>query len=165
MASSVAEGKSMPWQPAFAGSALFAVAGIHFITALTFIADLSDWQGIKATLPDWQAISERLAAATAEEIYEWLMLSAYVFGTLAVVFLVLGLLTWRGVARQGVRVTSTIFVVISWLGALRLVASADGGGTGTGAGPNAFFLLVLTVALVAMITLWISAGARWVRGD
>ena len=96
MASSVVEAKGMPWQPAFAGWAHFAAAGIHVITSLTFIADLSDWQGIKATLPDWQAISERLAAATAEEIYEWLMLSAYVFGTLAVVFLVLGLLTWRG---------------------------------------------------------------------
>ena len=165
MATSVAENKTMPWQPVFAGSALFAVAGIHFLTALTFLADLSDWQGIKATLPDWQSISERLAAATAEEIYEWLMLSVYVFGTLAVVFLVLGILMWRGQCRQGVRMTATIFVVISWLGALRLLMATDGGGTGTGQGANALFFLSLTVALVAVITLWISAGARWVRGE
>jgi len=159
------DSKTTPWQPVFAASTILVVAAVHIMTALTFLFDMGDWQGIKATLPDWQSISEALKNATAEEIYEWLLMSAYIFTILGVVFLLLGVLIWRGTSRHGVRLIATITLAISWLGGLRLEFAPDGGGAGSGASSNILILASITVALIGVITLWFGNGARWVRGE
>ena len=151
------------WQPLFAASAIFVVAAVHLMTALTFLFSMGDWQGLKTNVADWQSIFDGLANATPEEVYEWLLSSAYIFTIVGVVLLLLGILIWRGVSRHGVRLTATITLVISWLGALRMELSPDGGGAGSGIAANALIFASVTAGLIGVITLWFGGGARGVR--
>jgi hypothetical protein len=119
----------------------------------------------QANLADWQSIFDGLAKATPEDVYEWLLMSAYIFNIVGVVLLLLGILIWRGVSRHGVRLTATITLLISWLGALRQEFYPDGGGPGSGVAANALIFTSVTAGLIGVITLWFGGGARWARAD
>lgn len=153
---------SAPWQVVFTGAALFLVAGNYATAALNFLLDLSDWGGIKENLADWQGISDRLANATAFDIYHWLAYSAQVFTALAIVFLVLGLLLWRGVLRPGIRLTASLFAWISLIGSVILVSIPDSASAGSGTSHDVLALVINLLASIGCLSLWFGAPKTWV---
>ena len=77
-----------------------------------------------------------------------------------VVYLVLGLLLWRGEHRHGVRMIGTIMALVNVIGLIGLIATT---GSSAFQQTSTLFadLLVQVIILVGMIMLWEGGGRRW----
>ncbi len=97
------------------------------------------------------------------ELHEWLGLSATVFGVVAAVLFLLGILLWQGVARPGVRITATITTVISLIGAFIPLSSGLGATNAVVVEALLVTILVNLAAVIACLFLWMPAVRGWIN--
>ena len=153
-----------PWQVVFTACALFVAAMPYLFSALAHLSSVGDRGGIADNMTEWNN-SQGMAMHTTNDVWEWMLMSGTVFLALAAITFMLGLLVWQGLLRPGVRLTATIFMAISVLGALPPLL-------GTTEGPNmhpeAQILtasLFMVPALLGCISLWFGAGKAWVAAQ
>ena len=95
-----------PWQVVLASAAIIVLAVDYLMFALLHVAQYGDRTGVDAYLSEYQPIPS-MGIGSSAELHEWLGLSATVFGVVAAVLFLLGMMLWQGVARPGVRITAT----------------------------------------------------------
>jgi len=147
--------KVLPWQVTVSAVALFIGAVNCLVVALAAVSQMGDRLGIAASL----AAGETRNGATVTAVVNHFYISMTVFSIIGVVYLVLGLLLWRGEHRHGVRMIGTIMALVNLIGLIGVIvtAGADGLPTSTLMAD----LLVQIIILVGMIMLWEGGGRRW----
>ena len=147
--------KVLPWQVTVSAVALLIGSANSLVVALADVSQMGDRLGIAASL---QAGNTR-NGATVEAVINHHYISMTVFSMIGVVYLVLGLLLWRGEHRHGVRMIGTIMALVSMVGLIGVIATAGADGVPT----STLFadLLVQVIILVGMIMLWEGGGRRW----
>jgi len=147
--------KVLPWQVTVSVVALFIGAVNCLVVALAAVSQMGDRLGIAASL----AAGETHNGATVTAVVNHFYISMTVFSIIGVVYLVLGLLLWRGEHRHGVRMIGTIMALVNLIGLIGVMATAGADGLPT----STLFadLLVQVIILVGMILLWEGGGRRW----
>ena len=148
--------KVLPWQVTVSAVALLIGAANCLVIALAEVSQMGDRAGIAATL---EAGNTR-TGVTVEELFNHHYIRMTVFAMIGVVYLVLGLLLWRGEHRHGVRMIGTIMAVVNMAGLIWLIAST-GGSAFQQTGSLFVDLVVQVIILVGMIMLWEGGGRRW----
>ena len=148
--------KVLPWQVTVSAVALLIGAANSLVVALADVSQMGDRLGIAASL---QAGNTR-NGASVEAVINHHYISMTVFSMIGVVYLVLGLLLWRGEHRHGVRMIGTIMALVNVIGLIGLIATT---GSSAFQQTSTLFadLLVQVIILVGLIMLWEGGGRRW----
>ena len=148
--------KVLPWQVTVSAVALFIGAVNCAAVALVNISRMGDRAGIKEALAE----GNTQLGTTVAQGFDHYYISMTVFSTMAVIYLVLGLLLWRGEHRHGVRMIGTIMALVNVIGLLFILVTT-GGSTFQQTSSLVVDLVVQIVILVGMIMLWEGGGRRW----
>ena len=97
----------------------------------------------------------------ANAVYQHLSLSQDVFGLMAVVVLMFGVLLYRNQYLPGVRLTGTIYAAVGLIGQVVLTGSTDEGSIG--AVDNTFSILFTVLLLAGFVSLFFGKSAKWVN--
>jgi len=148
--------KVLPWQVTVSAVALLIGAANCLVVALADVSQMGDRLGIAATV----AAGNTQNGATVQAAFDHHYISMTVFSIIGVVYLVLGLLLWRGEHRHGVRMIGTIMAVVNLAGLIWLIATT---GSSVFQQTSTLYadLLVQVIILVGMIMLWEGGGRRW----
>ena len=150
-----------PWQVAFAATTAIVVGVAYGVSALLDIVYSGDRLAVDARLDEYQSVAG-LEAASADEIHEWMALSATVFAVVAAVFIILGVLLWQGVGRPGVRLTFTIAALVATVGSLVPLFLGTAKANAVTEDTVVFLLVVHVFALVGALLLWAKSVRGWV---
>ena len=148
--------KVLPWQVTVSAVALLIGAVNCTAVALSNISRMGDRAGIKAAIEE----GDTLLGTTVAEGFDHYYISMTVFATLGLIYLVLGLLLWRGEHRHGVRMIGTIMAAVNVIGLTGMLV-ATGGSAFQQTSSLVVHLVVQIVILIGMIMLWEGGGRRW----
>jgi len=148
--------KVLPWQVTVSAVALFIGAVNCCAVALANISRMGDRAGIQEAIDEG---STQLGKTVAEG-FDHYYISMTVFSTMGVIYLILGLLLWRGEHRHGVRMIGTIMAAVNVVGLIGMLV-ATGGDPFQQTSSLVVHLVVQIVILVGMVMLWEGGGRRW----
>lgn len=158
MSSSIARS---PWQVVLASAALVVLGVAYATSALVAIAQTGDRLGITEALAEHQAIPGFDNASSPQALLEWFTLSATVFGVLAAVFIVMGVLLWQGAARPGVRLTAAITTLIALVGSIMPLMAGTEGDNAVAHESLAVQAGIHALAFIAILLLWAPSARSW----
>ena len=146
-----------PWQIVALATLCFIQALHHLETGLSAVLEGSNHSNVV------ELAESGIGGDDVNAVYEHLDITADVFGLLAVVTIMFGILLYRGQYLPAVRLTGTIYSAIGVIGLFFVSGSTDEGTIGATSNDNLFQLLFTILLLTGFVSLFFGKSAKWVN--
>ena len=145
-----------PWQIVALATLCFIQAFHLFEVSLSAILDASSHSNVV------ELAELGMKDGDVNAVYEYLALAQDVFGLMAVVVLMFGILLYRGQYLPGVRLTGTIYAAVGLVGQIALTGSTDQATLLSTSADDTLTLLFTASLLAGFVSLFFGKSAKWV---